>query len=60
MALCTEALAAFAFVHQIHGLLEGRGPVESMAECFGHQGSGGVMMPTLPLVDVSENLLPFF
>ena len=60
MALCAEELAAFAFIDWIHGLLEGRGPVKSVVERLGHQGSRGGMMPALPLVNVSEDLLSLF
>lgn len=57
MALRAKALAALALVDHVHGLLEGRGPIESMAEHLSHQGSRGGMMPAIPLVNVSEDLL---
>ena len=60
MALRAEALATFAFVDHVHRPLESRGPVESVVERLGHQGSGGGMMPTLTLVYVSEDILPLF
>ena len=60
MALRAKELEALAFVDHVHGLLEGRGAVESVAERLGHQGSRGGMMPALPLVNVSEDLLSLF
>jgi hypothetical protein len=48
-----EALAAVALFHQLLCILLGRWPVETMAEGFGHQGSGRCVMPALPLVYLS-------
>jgi hypothetical protein len=54
-----EALAAIALLHQLFCVLLGPRPVETMAEGLGHQGSGRCVMPSLPLMYLSQQLYPF-
>ena len=60
MALRAETLAAFALVDHVYSLLKGRRLVKSMAKRLGHQGSRGGMMPALPVVNVSQDLVSLF
>ena len=52
-------LAALTLEDQVLGVLQSRGLVEAVPECFGHQGSRGGVVPALALVDVEEDLDPF-
>jgi hypothetical protein len=54
-----EALAAVALLYQLFCILLGRRPIETMAEGLSHQGSGRCVMPTLPLMYLSQQLYPF-
>jgi hypothetical protein len=55
-----ELLAAIALLHQLFCVLLSRRPIETMAEGLSHQGSGRCVMPTLPLMYLSQQLYPFF
>jgi hypothetical protein len=55
-----EALAAVTLFYQLFCILLGYRLVETMAESFGHQGSGRHMVPALPLVYFPQQLYHFF
>ena len=56
MAAFAEALASLTLEDERLGILEGRGPVETMAESLGYQGPRGGVVPPLALVYVEEDL----
>ena len=56
VAAFAQALAPFTFENERLGVYEGRGPIETMAESLGHQGSRGGVVPALALVYVEEDL----
>ena len=56
MAAFAESLAPFAFEDERLGVFEGRGPIETMAEGLGHQGSRCGVVPALSLVNVEEDV----
>ena len=56
MAAFAEALASLTLQDERLGILEGRGPVETMAERLGHQGSRCGVVPALALVNVEEDV----
>jgi hypothetical protein len=51
-----EALTAVAMLHQLICVPQGRWPVETVVEGLSHQGSGGCVMPALPLMYLSQQL----
>jgi hypothetical protein len=60
MPMLGETLAAIAVLHQLLCILLGHRPTETMAEGLSHQRSGRCVMPTLPLMYLSQQLYPFF
>ena len=60
MAAFAEALAPFTFENERLGVFEGRGPIETVAERLGHQGSRCGVVPTLALVNVEEDVDALF
>ena len=56
MVALAEALATLALENERLGVFEARGPVETMAESLGHQGSRHGVVPALALVYVEEDL----
>ena len=56
MAAFAEALASLTLEDERPGILEGRGPVETMAESLGHQGPRGGVVPALALVYAEKDL----
>ena len=60
MVALAEALASLALDDERLGVLEGRGPVETMVKSLGHQGPGGGVVPALALVHVEEDLYTLF
>jgi hypothetical protein len=51
-----EALAAVAMLYQLFCVLQGRRPIETVAEGLSHQGSGRCVMPARPLMYLSQQL----
>ena len=56
MAALAEALASLTLENERLGVLEGRGPVETVTERLGHQGSQRDIVPTFALVYVEEGV----
>jgi hypothetical protein len=54
-----EALLTIACPDHVLSIFQCSWPIKAMAEGFAHDGSRGGMMPTLSLVDLSEELDPF-
>jgi hypothetical protein len=53
--LAAETLTPLALADQLLGIVQSSRPEETMAESFGNEGSGGGMVATFTLVDVSED-----
>ena len=53
-------LARLASPHELHGVVERRGPVEAAAEGLAHEGAGRRMVPVIPTMDVSNQLTSLF
>ena len=60
MAAFAKALAPFTFEDERLGILEGRGPLETVAERLGHQGSQCGVVPALALIYVEEDVYALF
>src|SRR5215216_4932590 len=60
MCLGSISLTAIALSYQILCLFQGAWPVKPMMESLCYQGSGRGVMPTFPLMYISEDVKPFF